>query len=269
MKKSKLSFLLVPLLLLTSCDNSKASIYKITNYDFVYENDRTEVTVDLTTQELIDMLESDCSFPLLFRSENCSSCALVDGYILDYVNKTNALIYSYEYSSKIYEYATLNSYNPELFPKKIITPRFLFIKEGILSIEINSSKFSSYDLFSKSLNAFLKSSNLYSLSSYSSHSNFVSDYNSYALFTYNKTNANSLKVLSEHIYSKANKTKTPIVIIDVSCVSNEDIELIKEYYSLSTLFNSFVTVENSNITNSVNYDSNLETFENLITTYFE
>ena len=163
MKKFKLTLLLIPILSLVSCENSKSSIYKINDYDLIVDNTKTTFTVDLTTQELINLLENDASFPLFFHSNVCSSCQMVEQYVNRYVLNTKSVIYSYEYSSKYNEYALLNAFNPNLFPERIVTPRFLFLKDGELSIEVNEAKFSSYDLFSKSLNAFLNNSNIYSL----------------------------------------------------------------------------------------------------------
>lgn len=269
MQKRKTILLLLPLLLLTSCGANKAAILRVNDFDYIANEKKLSETVDISTAQLINMMESGMSFPLLFHSNNCSSCHVVSDFTENYISATDSLIYSYEYSTKVNEYTSLNAYNPDLFPLKFSTPRFLIFKNGSLSIEINSSKFGSYKLFSNSLKAFLKQSNLYSLTSFESFEAFKTTYSSYAFFTYNSQNVDSLKVYNNYIYVNANKLKTPILAIDVNKLSQDSIDSFKQYFSIMSIFNVFNIVDNSSLIESVNYSDNLSKFETTVSDYFE
>ena len=60
MKECKKLVFLLPILL-TSCSSSPNAIYGINDYDFISDKNKTTLTVDLSTNDLIYLLDSKTS----------------------------------------------------------------------------------------------------------------------------------------------------------------------------------------------------------------
>lgn len=269
MKNRFKTLLLLPFILLTSCEGNKASIYSITDYDLVVNRNKTQLFVELTTENLLNLIESNASFPLYFRSENCSSCLTVSNYTSKYITKAHTVIYSYEFLDNRETYIDLVKKYPDIFPSSAVTPRFLIFKEGALSIEINNNKFQSEKLLHSSLETFLKKSKIFTLSKFENLDSFLSENESCLIFTYNRQNLDSLNLFNEYIFNNVEKANLPILAIDVYNVSSDEMNLFANYFSLTSFFNTYIEISNSKINKSINYEINLDSFIESITTYFE
>ena len=234
MKKLIFFSLLITPMLLTSCFGSE-SIYQITNYDLVANDDSDKYVQDLSTQELISFLDVGFEFPLYFYSKNCASCETVGEHIANYANQHKVLIYGYDYASNMANYHLLNEYDSELFPSRVVTPRVLLIKDGELALNVHSSKFSSYRKFEKTLSVFLKRSNLYSLTAFDSFEYFTSEFDEFFAFAYKNSNKDSFTLITQLLYEEVSSFGKPILLLDEEKMSQSDIDSFSNYIGVNDL----------------------------------
>lgn len=261
--------IILPLLLfplaLSSCDAFSAEIYQVNNYEFSVSND-SEYIKDIDSEQLISLFEGKMSFPLYFYSDNCSTCTEVSSYIKSYVRLNKTTIYGFNYLENRDNYELLMNYDPELFPNKVITPRFLLIKNGTLSLEINSSKFASFQTFEKTLKAFLCPANIYTLNTFDAFTHFDETFGSYICFVYDRKIVEQNVLINQFIYPNIGTPNKAILLLDVHDIDENNLAKIRNFIGVE-IKNHLLVVDQHNLT-YINYLTDMIGFDDLIRSYF-
>lgn len=265
MKKLVILPLLLLPLALSSCDSFNAEIYQVNNYEFSVSNDSNYIK-DVDAEQLISLFEGKRSFPLYFYSENCSTCAEVSSYIKSYVRLYKTTIYGYNFLENRENYESLNNYDPELFPQKVITPRFLLIKNGTLSLEVNSSKFASFQSFEKTLKAFLCPANIYTLNTFNAFTKFDEQFSNYICFVYDRRIVEQNKLINQFIYPNIGAANKTILLLDVCDIDVENLTKMSNYLSVE-IKNHLLVVDNDNL-DYADYSIDMIRFDELLRGYF-
>lgn len=259
-----LSLLLFPLCI-TSCEGFNAEIYQVNNYEFQFSKESNYLK-EVDSAQLISMFEGKLSFPLYFYSENCSTCADVSSYIKSYVKLNKTTIYGYNVVKNMANYEQLINFDSELFPQRIVTPRFLLIKNGTLSLELNSSKFASYQTFENTLKAFLRPANIYTLNTFDTFYRFNENFDNYLCYVYDRRISEQNTLIYQFIYPNIGTKDTTILLLDLCDIDNANLNSINTYLGFE-IKNHLMVVNNNEIT-SIEYSNNLIEFDNLIKSYF-
>lgn len=267
MKKLLLFSILICPLALTSCGTND-SIRQITNYELTANEGLQAEITNLTTTELINFLDAKLNFPLYFYSKNCGSCATVSGFVTTYISDHDAVIYGYDYGSNMSDYHLLNEYDPELFPNRVVTPRMLIIKNGMLSVEINSSKYGSHHIFAKTVSHFVGKSSLYTLNKFETFNTFKNNFDSYFAFAYSSKNKDSLRLISQFLYEHSASYYDPTLLLDIEKMSQCDIDSFTSFLGVGNFDDyCFYKKEDTNLFVS-NYKNSITNLHQMINRFF-
>ena len=262
--KNKSIFKLLPLftICLASCSNTNAIIVPKNLDVIVGEN---ALYYEVSTSSLLNLFNNKSTFVLYFYSPNCGICSDVSSYLNNEIlNKSNSVIYKYNVVDNYNSYTLLSDFNEHYFPRDYIsTPRIFFVKEGIITTEMNSSKFNNKNLFTSTFNSFVKcKNNLYSFANLTSYNYFISNYNNFTAISYNSSEMQSLTLFNNEIYSRLiqNKSNNFYFIFDTAFMTEEDKNSIKEDLNIEDLDNIFFYKEK----HAYNYIDVLDNFNTLI-----
>lgn len=251
---------------LTSCDSFSSKINGIYNTYLLIDTNSGDYIIDLSAEELITYIEGDLDFPLYFYSKNCSTCNLVSQHLKKYCSDNKITFYGFDYASNMNDYQLLLDYNDEIFKREIVTPRVLLFSEKNLKIEVNSTKFSSYSLFSKTLNSFIYETNLYSVSDFETLKYLDSYGSNYVCFTFKNTN--QLTIFNQTLKEYIHPEQLPIYLLDYNKVLEEDKELIESFFQNQIVDTCIFKNSAKPLFKYVNYETNFDEFQNSLISFF-
>ena len=239
-KKLVLSTLLLPFLCLTSCGSTNKIVIP-QNLDIKLSNSYSAFEVD--TEHLLNLFNNDHTFILYLYSPNCGYCNYVSGYFENISYKNYMTLYKYNVADNIATYPLLSEYDSSYFSKEsAVTPRVLFIDNGDIYVEMNSTKFNDKNLFSSTLNAFSKiANNIYNFTSISSLE-YILSLDEYLLISYNSNK--DYKVFNENIYPLfVDNPNKDFYIFDTSYLNETTTNYLKNELNISNIDNIYFTKE--------------------------
>ena len=258
---------------LTACDtvDKQHAVIAPINYDAQKFKKGIECTFELNPYNLYDMLENKESFVIEFYRTSCSSCVSFQPVLEQYINASN------------YQWYRLNTDLPQADRDFFIdvvmkdfssvlggleaVPTVYFIKDGELSYELNSNKFSSYTAFSKIANRHFIKSSLYTVSTLSGLYEFIKDKQNAVLYVFDNTSAVSLDVYKT-IYSKAAGKSNPVVILYRNQMVSGAYYTIMDALGRGYTDNFACLIENGEIKKTVDYSfDDGASFKEYITSY--
>ncbi|MGM9873670.1 MAG: hypothetical protein ACI31G_01955 [Bacilli bacterium] len=260
----RITFLLLPLLLLTSCSTrSDEKIRMISNYNLSLSNDSF---IKISAENIINKIDNKESFFLYLFSSSCAYCELTSNSIKEIQQNTPYTIYQYEAS--INSYKLLYEYNHKIFPEQLVTPRLITIKNGELKIDINSNRLIKTNLLKNSLESFSYKTNIFTLTKKESFLDFINQKQSFLLFNYSSTSLIEQN-LKNDILNQLDNSKKPILILDNIDIDDELNEYLMTNINKISYDNYIVTYSNNTYSNYLETNLNNETeIFNIINCYY-
>lgn len=259
----RISIFLLPLILLTSCSSNEDKIRLVQNYNIISEN-TVEPYIEIDEQNIISKIENKEAFYLYIYSTSCSYCKITSENITSISKNIPYTIYRYTPSLSSYE--VLFEYNSNIFPKNLVTPRLLIIKNGKLQLEINTNRLIKENLLKNSLSTFTYHTNLYTLNNLNSFLSFASNNDSFLIYNYS-----SLKPLDynlkEEINSLLEKSNKPILYLDSIDLEEELNQYINNNINKNSYDNFIITNYSNNYSNYLDIQNNIEEIKNIINSY--
>lgn len=238
----RISILLVPLLLLSSCASNEDKIRLIDNYDIIFDSSN-EPYIEIKAQNIIKKIENKESFCLYIYSSGCSFCQVSSENIKNISKNIPYTIYRYTLS--LSSYKLLSEYNSSIFPEDFSTPRMMMFKDGNFNIEINSNRLIKENLLKNSLSSFTYKTNIYTLTNLDSYQDFLNNNDSFLLFYYSSNNNLNYEIKNEIslLLDISNKT---ILYLDAIDLNEELNDFINENINKTSYEYFFTAYSNNN-----------------------
>ncbi len=225
--------LVLPILLLSGCDNEQNKIYLernalLENNLVTSEDDITLFTKSADNDLLIKLSETKQDYVVYTYSENCSFCTSFLPILKDYLLDTHHLIYSYNASSN--DLNALNSYLPDVY-SVLGTPNMSFFKDGKKISELASSRFQNAHNFKIAFESYITSSYILEIYDFNSAFKALGTNNSIFYFYEDDT---SYTFYKEHFYLDFNKLTTiDAYRIDLSRLNEEQINILEDNFAIN------------------------------------
>jgi hypothetical protein len=95
--------------------------------------------VEVSSFEVITLIETRASFLVYIGNDYCTSCAAFQPAFFEYIIETGMLVYHYDNVSNGSDYDLLTSAYPDYFIDNPVTPSLLFFKEGHMRTRQNGT----------------------------------------------------------------------------------------------------------------------------------
>ena len=219
---------------LSACQDTKHSIVAINNMG-------TNGLVEIDKGDLLKLIESGQQFVLEQYSPSCSHCKTLKPILDKYAIKSKKTVYTCDMFG-LEEEEFMQYYHdphPDIF-SDYYTPRIQFIKEGKLTYEVNSAKFSSYNALKTIMDKHFFSSKIYMVQSEEEFTAYTEANKNYIAFMYDQDDEKSLSLATNYIVTnEVAKAKKPIVLINfINYQGNLDTLYTKfgvDYYAFASL----------------------------------
>lgn len=236
-KKIIYSFITLMVLATTSCGNDlRPAVMKnamLSIHPTSYEDMPLETfVVEVNTAMTINLIESNDSFILYFGNSYCGSCEAVRPSLIEYIDKTGALIFHYDNIVNVNEYDLLVTSYPEVFPQTPSTPTFFFFEKGeLVALREGSVRMFEYSTFKPLFDGLVKVSSAAYSNEITNLESLVST-SSALFFFFDRQDSASSSLWVNTIIPIVEDLKKPLFIFDVT-LSNLSLENIE---TLNTLF---------------------------------
>ena len=243
---------------LTACDSvdKQHAVNAPINYDAKLYKTGTAAAFEIDPYILYNMLENKESFVIEFYRPSCSMCQTFEPILAEYINNTNYQWYRFNTNLNaedmdFFEEVVIKEY-PDTLGKLDSVPTVYYIKDGVLSYEIDFHKFTSYTAFAKIANKHFIKSSLYTVSTYDGLTDFIRDKQNAVLYVFDNTSSTSLDVYKT-IYSKSQGKSNPVLILYKNQMNFENYAKIMDElgFSYTDLFASLI--EDGKINKTVDY----------------
>ena len=181
-----LPILLVLAPTLSACQDYEHSIVAINNMG-------ANGLVEISKAALLNLLESKQQFVFEQYSPTCTHCEKLRPLLEKYALNNKKTIYTCNmYGLTEEEFNTdYKAVYPDIFTDYYV-PRIQFIKEGKLTYEVNSSKFSTYSGLTNIMNNHFFSSKIYMVQSEEEFTSFTEKNKDYVVYMYDQEDVKSL-----------------------------------------------------------------------------
>ncbi len=98
-----------------------------------------DYTIEVSSSEIITLIESRASFLVYIGNDYCTSCAAFQPAFFEYIFETGMLVYHYDNVANGSDYDLLTSAYPDYFIDNPATPSLLFFKEGEMRTRQNGT----------------------------------------------------------------------------------------------------------------------------------
>ncbi len=227
----KILFIAVPLLLaptLTACQDIEHSVPYIEAYEEQYE--------ELNYDHLCQLVDYKVPFVLELYSPFCSHCLDLKEILDKYVAKTHQLIYRFDTSKyddeeKKYEYQKLQEKYPTIFTSNYV-PEIYYFKNGEITYEVNSNKFSSYTGLSKIMKNHYINSKISKLATYDGWNKYQENHDSYFVYEMDYDEISLTNLTNIILNNEVVNAKKDILIINKNDFSDDSLKTINQAYGL-------------------------------------
>lgn len=249
---NKILKLLFPIILLptiTACQDKAHSVIAINaiNSDSAF----IEVSVD----QLGSLIDSKQQFILEMYTTTCSHCKDLEVLLRSYVQKTGKAIYRLQADGVEREelYAKVLDKYPEIFPERYV-PTIKYIKDGVLTYNVNSNKFGTYNGLSKILNNHFLSSNIFIANSLEEYESFAGNNGNHLIFSYDMDTKSSLEFANQYLVSSDFvKTKKTAILVNKSTFADKFADFCTKYTDGNEKF--FSAIKDGEIVKTIDYTS--------------
>lgn len=247
----KRSFLLIPLLILTSCSNpieaySVHSI-KVLNDEYSLESS------NLSHSDVKRLLTSSYEYMLFFYSSSCSICQASYSNVSRYIQETKNVIYSYNLEDEVVINDLKDSFTN--YKDFINYPALLFFKDNNVVFSLNEEKMTSYNNFKNAMKKHVIPTRGYYLDNIDQIRK-NNDLNKECLLYVSNENSILLdndSLLFEYAYPFIKKEQKPFAIIPKNKCSYD---------------NEIIYIKDGEMVESINYTNELELAKDLIHSYY-
>ena len=250
-----LTFLLALVPTVTACQDIEHSVVAINNMGSSY------TLVDVSTEQVLALLESKQSFVLETYSNGCIHCQSLRPKLEKYSKGQKKTIYTL--NAEVFDGMEEEEYNnsfhnphSDIFPtlNSFYVPKIQFIKEGKLTYQVSSSKFSSYNPLKNIMNNHFISSKIVLVETEDDLKAFEEKYKSYVAFSYDLENVKSLTLANTYIINnEIAKAKKPVVLINYTTYTGVFNDVCAKYNSEVTSFASLI--KNGEVNKTIDYSS--------------
>ena len=250
--------LFLPIILLvpsiSACQDTEHSVVAINNLD------HEPVFIELSKQQLKNLIDNKQNFLLEFYSPYCGHCVDLAELLTKYVNETDKTIYRFDLSTiETDEFITWNNEYPDIFVNQYV-PSLRFIKNGKLTYEVSSEKHESYRALRSILNNHFISSDIYISSDLRTVNEFENEYEESVIYAYDLDNPTSVKIASENIITKSFAVKYDVLLLNKTQMGSE-FKILKQHYNVD--FDTFIIkIENEKWT-ALDYSTSSFNFADL------
>ena len=245
---------ILPLIALTSsisgCSSLKQSVVSINCVS------NQETFVELTIDNLVNLIDSKQQFLLEAYSPYCSHCQDLEPILREYSQKNKKVIYRVD----LMQIETESEFNekignkyPDIFPDALV-PSVSFIANGKLTYHINPNKYDTYAAFATIANKLWIKSNITLVNDKNGFETYRSSHDKYVAFAYNLSDTKSLEIANSYLVTKEiAKAKTPVILLNQASFASDFAEICQYFNSTQTSF--MARVENNEITKTIDYSS--------------
>lgn len=187
--------------------------------------------IELSVSNFETLVASGQDFAAKFYSPYCAHCEELTPKVTKYQQETSNLIYSLDLS--VFEtaeaYQTFADKYRDIFVDDYV-PAIRFISKGTLTYDVSRNKFDSYTALKNILNKHFLSSYVSVVSSKSAFDSYITSNSTFILFTYDFSDADSIKFTSEQLLTKeAQKTKMPILLLNIKDINESFVDIKNSY----------------------------------------
>ena len=241
--KKILKIFFFPILIptITACQDKAHSIVslKAVNSDYI--------EIQCTVDQITNLIESKQQFVLECYSPTCSHCEDLKPKLEKYAKDTGNIIYKLDLSVLENEEAfneKLHNKYSDIFPNSYV-PAIRYIKDGALTYEVNSNKFSSYTALSKIMNKHFITSKCYIVNSKADFNTYLSNHSRFFALAYDLDNPKSLEIAAKYLLTTENKKDT--VLVNKSGFTGDFAEFLPFYGNTVETFLWVVDKENAQL----------------------
>ena len=228
---------ILPLIALTGsvsgCTSLKQSVVSINCVS------SQETFVELSIDNLINLIESKQQFLLESYSPYCSHCKDLEPILEEYSQKNKKVIYRVDLTQVETEEEfneKLGNKYPDIFSDALV-PSVSFIGDGKLTYHINPNKYDSYAAFSTIANKLWIKSNITLVNDKNGFEVYKSSHDKYIAFAYNLNDSKSLEITNNYLVTKQiAKAKTPILLLNQASFATDFAEICQYFGSDATSF---------------------------------
>ena len=244
-----LPLLLVLVPSISACQDTKHSIVAINNMGSDFG------IVEISTGELLTLIESKQQFLLEQYSPNCSICKELKPLLQKYAKQEKKVIYTCNVNSlteEDFEEFYITPY-PDIFKGNYV-PRLQFINKGKLTYEVSSSKFDSFFGLKSIINKHFLSSNITLIQTEEDLNAFTNMNENYVAYCYDLESEKSLSLANQYIITKeVANSKKPVVLINYSTYTGVFNDVCAKYNADFISFASLV--KNGEVNKTIDYES--------------
>ena len=253
----KLAWLLFPVMLMPTITGCKDVAHSVVSIN------RDNGMIDLTIEQLENLITSKQDFVIEIYTDYCSHCTDLKPILDEYVEENNRLIYRMNISDWSNE--LFNQYN-EKYPfvfKDFYVPSIRYIKNNQLTYEVDSNNFSTLKKLSKNMESHFVDSNITMITSWSGFQRYKADHQNYVAMLYDLNNSISLTLAAKHIINKdVAQAKKNIILLNKTEIA-EEIGDFAAFFKTDTI--SFASlVQDGEITKTIDYVTDGSELSNLI-----
>ena len=262
MKKITLfAFLFALIPTITACQDTTHSIVAINT------TGSGSGLVDISMQQLANLLDSKQPFVFESYSESCTHCKDLRPKLEKYVKENKKVIYTFNAmqitDEELYN-ELLRKNHLDIFPalENYYVPQIQFINEGMLTYQVSSAKFSSYTALKKILNNHFLSSNVTMIENEEELAAFESKNKNYIAYCYDLENSVSLEKVNLLINKEFAKSKKAAVLIDYVNFAGVFNNISEKYGADNFTFASLV--KNGTVNKTIDYSADGSDLSDLI-----
>ena len=233
---------------LSACQDTAHSIVAINNIG-------TSGLIEISKGALLKMLENKQQFVFEQYSPTCGHCDDLKPLLQKYTKNNKKCIYTcnmYGLTDEEFNEYFKNPY-PDIFTDYYV-PRIQFIKDGVLTYEVNSAKFSSYTGLKNMLDKHFFSSKITMVESQEDFMSYTQNNKDYVVYMYDQEDDKSLTLAANYlITNEIAKQKKNILLINFINYQGQLDNLYNifnvDYYAFASL------VKNGQIEKTIDWSS--------------
>ena len=203
--------------------------------------------INCSVDQVINLIESKQQFVLECFSPTCSHCENLKPLLEKYVKNSDSIIYKLDLSTLENEEAfneKLHDKYTDVFPNSYV-PAIRFIKDGHLTYEVNSNKFSSYTALSNIMKKHFISSNFYIVDNPTDFNIYLGEHKEFVTIAYDLDNPRSLDVTAKYLLTNENaKSKKNILLVNKQGFEGSIASVLPFYSEKPETFLAYIDVSN-------------------------
>jgi len=240
--KALLLFLIIPFALSSCGHNPTRLLSLLQNGDLAdvpapaVGSSVSAYTRHTDSAEILGLISHGEPFLFYVGSDECSACLAFKPHLLRYIHETKTLVYYLDpYVNADYEeYADIWGAYQDVFLANLEIPYLMAIEDSEHFAKGATTKMTAltYEPFLNMMNGLVGANSIRSIATFASAEHYVDDFAQSLFFFYDRTDDEAARIYGNYIFPAAEKSATPLYLVDISSLEEADVVLLKEKFDL-------------------------------------